>query len=320
LLRDNSVIEIFNYYLDYENSFAFFINSLKYGSKFPIILSQFSKDIIFKFDKLQYLNKGIYVDPNINQALHHMLFNMRADYILNILPDYKKNFANVGFLNNLVFSYIATSKFSTSFFDTSLMKYNPLENSLIADKKLLGYVGAQYLSRLILVMENVDWTLLNDAAKTATLIAKEEEVFIGMLKNLDVDANDFVKLNCLPQSLNTLENVISVYKSIFEAQYQMSVGYKQQFDNISFKAGYLHPNDICQILYNFNLNTDEIGWLHIKMDGLVLNSETLKNIYLKDYSSLSEFIKCLKNKKFDKELIDLDIQNISKTDVFFKKI
>jgi hypothetical protein len=156
LLRDNSVIEIFNYYLDYENSFAFFINSLKYGSKFPIILSQFSKDIIFKFDKLQYLNKGIYVDPNINQALHHMLFNMRADYILNILPDYKKNFANVGFLNNLVFSYIATSKFSTSFFDTSLMKYNPLENSLIADKKLLGYVGAQYLSRLILVMENVD--------------------------------------------------------------------------------------------------------------------------------------------------------------------
>ena len=292
---------------------------LKGGGKIPVALSQTTKNIEFSLNKLQYFNKTTYVDPNINQALHHMLFNIRADLIMNMFPDFKQNLSNIGLLNNFIYSYIATSKFNTLFFDTGLMKYQLLDNKLIGDKKLLGYVGAQYLSRLVLIMDEVNWVNLNQHSQINIFLEKEENVFVGMFKNLEEGVKNLISLNILPNEVNNLDDAILLYKTLIEAQYQMSLGYKHQFENIGFKANILMSQDICQILYNVDVLSVGPNKFKVTMDCVAVNNDILKTVALEEskYKSSLELIEILKNTT-NQELLDLNLKNVIKKDNFLK--
>jgi hypothetical protein len=142
----------------YENSFKVILNSLIKGVKIPYEIIQFDKNIRFKFANLQYTEGVTHVDPNVNQALHHYLINTRGEFIKYLLDNNKieTNSINIGLLNNIVFPYIATSKYATNFFNTNTLMFELVQNSLIADRTLLGIFNYQYLSKInyILSSEN----------------------------------------------------------------------------------------------------------------------------------------------------------------------
>lgn len=99
---------------------------------------------------MQYTKGVRFLDPNINQALHHYLINTKGDFIKSLLTKNKieETQLNIGLLNNIIYNYIATTKYSTKFLETSTMQYQLVHNSLIANRTLLSMFNYQYLSKM----------------------------------------------------------------------------------------------------------------------------------------------------------------------------
>jgi len=75
---------------------------------------------------------------------------------INSTDKLKSEALSVGVLNNIVFGYICTSKFATSFLNTNTMVFHALENTLISNKTLFGLVGQQFISKMIVMMSVTD--------------------------------------------------------------------------------------------------------------------------------------------------------------------
>lgn len=316
--------EIFLFINSYENSWLTTINSLIKNSKSPISfeISQFDKDIKFYFKELIYTEGVTHIDPNINQALHHYLINTKGDFNKYLIES-KDNFLNpfnIGFLNNLTYSYIATSKIASYFLNTGVMKYELLSNKWVFDRTLIGVINYQYLSRASYIFATDEWLYLTNNLKMSKLHQINSDIYIDMIKNSTKIIEELIKQNMLPHiySQMTLNEVVEIYKTIIEITFDMSKEYSNQFENLDYKLGNIDCNSICQICYDANIleNSDSIK---VKLNGLITNKEILKSIDLggsKKYD-LKDVINEIKNKK---QIFFYDINLINKNTDIVKEL
>lgn len=285
------------------------INSLKQGVRFPFEVRQFDKSIVFQYKNMQYTKGVKFLNPNINQALHHYLINTKGNFIKSLLTKNKieNTQLNIGLLNNIVYTYIAKTKYSTKFLETATMQYQLLHNSLIADRTLLSAFNYQYLSKMNYIFSSETWQNLDEISKIIKLHEYESNVCLDMLKISDETINNLINEKILPNKLN-LENNIEIFKNIIEASYQISKDYLYQYDNLKFKNGDIDKETICQICYDIS-TTQKENKTFIELDCLVADSNILKSIDLEDKKQ-HNFDDVIKKIKEENELFNVDLKNL----------
>lgn len=296
-------ITIYNEYMAYENSYKFVIQTVKTGAKACWEIIQKPDNIIVNLKNIKYTPEAGIADLEINKMMKHASVNISGDYFTHLMSKYNSsefNSQHTSFFTTSIVSFVLTSQKLTTLYDLDIMKFNPILNQIIADKKIFGYFGSQYISRMSTIMKEKDLTVLKDYMKYMSFYDVTKSVSNNMFKNISdilnkMDKNHFFDTKSIfSKKFYTENDYIDFYRFLLTENYNMNNKFNSIYENLSYKNNLIDKRNICQILYNMSIVYDEcINIALIEFDCLIIDSKELNKLIYEganDIDSLVELI------------------------------
>lgn len=274
--------------MTYNNSFNFFIKTA--GKELPINIFQFSKRIECTYKILEYSNKTKYIDIDLKLAMKHFFFQAQVDYINTIFS--KKNITtqDLGFFTNMLVMKGLTSASAVDMLNVENGKFEKVQSTFFADKKVCGIIGSQYLSPLTSFIFTEDWNLLTNVLKYEKIINFDKNFLLQLNNDVDVDviATSIWEKKLYSDNYNDYNCFLSSFKQLLESQYWV-----HNFGDFKLykspKSFSFYP-EIYQILHNIDFNfNDNLNKYEIKFDSIFFDKSLIENENLTVYKTFDSF-------------------------------
>lgn len=281
-------------YLEHKNSIKYFFQSLKTGLKTWIRVTELPNYINIYLEKLSFSPQKGFIDPLINKSLKHSLVNIEADFLEKVTKKSKKN-EIINFLTQLKILYVLTSKNATQLFDYNLLTYMPINNYIIADKKIYGAFGVQAISPVITLIENHNWEIISNHSKLVSFLNDKKQINSDIFKKFEDMAEKIIELGLYN---GNLDDLLAIGKLLLEIGNEANTDLALSYDNISYRLGFIKSHSIVQMLYKFELIYDDCtNATTLNFHSIQTDLGTIKKYNLQNFESLENFSDILRLKE-----------------------
>lgn len=314
-------LNIINNYMDYKNNFILVMKCFEKSTTFNIL--QLPTQLQFNVKNFWYENNNnVLIDTRLKIALKHYVLQITSDHFDYILKKNLQTFATennrLNIFTNMIMLKAFTSVDSIKV-DNIITQSSELNKTLfIWDKKILGYIGYQYLSP-------TTWGFFENEWNNITQLAKFEKIM-----NFDRIFYKSIKENMLNISLDLWKN------NFYSKTYTSFEHFFKNFDKMIDVCSKIHYNNLtnlieekqqsCIHLFNFvhNIDIQKIdNTYNVSCDVTAIDRYN-SNFNINDFKNLDTFlnkIEILKNNElllqYNKNNFNNSINNVLKNNFDF---
>ena len=140
--------------MNYKNSSDFNIRYLSNDTlkNLNFKIYQLSDNITCSYNLIEYSKNVKYIDSNAKLAYKHQFISTTLNYLNNFLILEKKvilNSQDLAFMSNMLITKSITSAPGINLLNIATNSFEYINCSVIGDKKLLGHIGKQYMTKTI---------------------------------------------------------------------------------------------------------------------------------------------------------------------------